>query len=81
MSNLHDYEIKDEIGSGAYGAVFRAWQPAVGREVAIKVIRPEHASEPEFVQRFEAEAQMVARLEHSRMRWSMAHYRKRLFFN
>jgi ABC-type oligopeptide transport system substrate-binding subunit/serine/threonine protein kinase len=64
MSNLHDYEIKDEIGSGAYGAVFRAWQPAVGREVAIKVIRPEHASEPEFVQRFEAEAQMVARLEH-----------------
>jgi serine/threonine-protein kinase PknK len=43
MSSLHGYEIKDEIGSGAYGTVYRAWQPAVGREVAIKVIRPEHA--------------------------------------
>jgi serine/threonine protein kinase len=44
MSNLHDYEIKDEIDSGAYGAVYRAWQPAVGREVAVKAIRPEHAN-------------------------------------
>lgn len=64
MQTVKGYEVKEEIGSGAYGAVYRAWQRAVGREVAIKVIRPEHASQPEFIERFEAEAQMVARLEH-----------------
>ena len=35
-----------------------------GREVAIKVIRPELANEPAFIRRFEAEAQLVAQLEH-----------------
>jgi serine/threonine protein kinase len=64
MQTEQGLEIKEEIGSGAYGAVYRAWQPAVGRGVAIKVIQPEHASQPEFVERFEAEAHMVARLEH-----------------
>ena len=39
-------------------------QPSVGREVAVKVVRPELADDPRFVQRFEAEAQLVARLEH-----------------
>ena len=39
-------------------------QPSVGREVAVKVIRPELADDPRFVQRFEAEAQLVARIEH-----------------
>ena len=43
---------------------YRAYQPAVGREVAIKVIRPELANDPNFIRRFEAEAQVVARLEH-----------------
>src|SRR5262245_3406340 len=33
-------------------------------EVAIKVIRPEHANHPDFIRRFEVEAQLVARLEH-----------------
>ena len=42
----------------------RAYQPSVGREVAIKVIRPEFANDPEFIRRFEIEAQLVARLEH-----------------
>jgi serine/threonine-protein kinase len=65
MSKLHDYEIKDEMGSGAYGAVYRAWQPAVGREVAVKVIRPEHAKEAGFAARFAAEAQLVVKLEHT----------------
>src|SRR5262249_20925084 len=39
-------------------------QERVGREVAIKVIRPEYANQPEFIRRFEVEAQLVARLEH-----------------
>ena len=44
--------------------VYRAYQPIVGREVAIKVIRPELANDPAFIRRFEAEAQLVAGLEH-----------------
>ena len=44
--------------------MYRAFQPAVGREVAIKVIRPELANDPDFIRRFQADAQSVARLEH-----------------
>ena len=58
------YELGEIIGEGAFGAVYRAVQPSVGREVAIKVVRAELADDPRFVQRFEAEAQLVARLEH-----------------
>ena len=58
------YELAEVIGEGAFGAVYRAVQPTVGREVAVKVVRPELADDPRFVQRFEAEAQLVARIEH-----------------
>ncbi|MAU00169.1 MAG: hypothetical protein CL608_23765 [Anaerolineaceae bacterium] len=57
-------ELKEEIGSGAYGVIYRAVQPTIGREVAVKVIRPRYANDPEFIRRFESEAQTVARLEH-----------------
>ena len=46
------------------GMVFRAYQPAVGREVAIKVIRADLANDPGFIRRFQTEAQVVATLEH-----------------
>ncbi len=46
------------------GKVFRAYQPAVGREVAIKVIRADLANDPGFIRRFQTEAQVVATLEH-----------------
>ena len=46
------------------GTAYRAYQPAVGREVAIKVIRPDLANDPAFIRRFQAEAQLVATLEH-----------------
>ncbi|MGD8857022.1 MAG: protein kinase, partial [Chloroflexota bacterium] len=61
---VRGYDLKDEIGEGAYGSIRRAVQPAIGREVAVKVIRRKYASDPEFIRRFEAEAQTVARLEH-----------------
>lgn len=62
--SVRGYELRDKIGEGPTGHVYRAFQPAVGREVAIKVIRPELANEPEFIRRFEAEAQLIASLEH-----------------
>ena len=62
---LRGYELVDEIGEGGFGVVYRAWQPQLAREVAIKAIRPALANDPEFIRRFEAEAQVVARLEHA----------------
>lgn len=61
---LRGYRLLDEIGNGAFSIVWRASQPSVGREVAIKQIRAELASQPEFIRRFEAEAHLVARIEH-----------------
>ncbi len=62
--DIRGYQLRDQIGVGGYGAVYRAYQPIIRREVAIKVILPEYASQPEFIRRFETEAQVVARLEH-----------------
>ncbi len=58
------YEIEELIGQGAFARVYRARQRALDRYVAVKMIRAELANQPVFIQRFEAEAQMVARIEH-----------------
>ncbi|HSG15595.1 MAG TPA: protein kinase, partial [Anaerolineae bacterium] len=62
--SLKGYELLERIGSGGYGAVYRAYQSTIGREVAVKVILPHFANQPDFIRRFEAEAQLIARLEH-----------------
>ena len=61
---LRGYILRELLGEGSFGAVYRATQPGVDRDVAVKVIRPELADDRSFVRRFEAEAQLVARLEH-----------------
>jgi serine/threonine protein kinase/DNA-binding winged helix-turn-helix (wHTH) protein len=61
---LRGYQLLDEIGTGAFAIVWRAVQPSVDREVAIKQIRSELATQPDFIRRFEAEAHLVARIEH-----------------
>ncbi len=58
------YELRAEIGRGLFGAVYRAYQPSVGREVAVKVINPELANSAAFIRRFAVEAQMISRVEH-----------------
>ena len=62
--SIRGYELKECIGKGHMGTVYRAFQPGVGRDVAIKVIQPKHAARPAFIRRFELEARLVARLEH-----------------
>lgn len=62
--SLPGYEVREPIGEGRFGVVWRAYQPSVGREVAVKIVRPEFAGRPSFVRRFEAEARTVARLAH-----------------
>ncbi len=61
---IRGYELHEMVGEGGFGAVYRATQTVVGREVGIKIILPQYANEAEFIRRFEAEAQLVARLEH-----------------
>ncbi|MBK8027062.1 MAG: protein kinase [Chloroflexi bacterium] len=64
MKTIKGYELRERIGAGGFGAVYKAYQTTVGREVAVKVILPERANQPDFIRRFESEAQIVARLEH-----------------
>jgi DNA-binding SARP family transcriptional activator/WD40 repeat protein len=66
-SGSRGYTLAERIGEGAHSLVFRGRQPALDREVAIKVIREELANRPEFIRQFEAEAHLVARLEHPRI--------------
>src|SRR5574341_698391 len=61
---IKGYELRELVGTGGFGAVYRAYQTQVEREVALKIILPDFANHPDFIRRFEAEAQMVARLEH-----------------
>ncbi|MDX1437899.1 MAG: protein kinase, partial [Anaerolineales bacterium] len=61
---VRGYELKEEIGEGSFGTIYRAVQPVINREVAIKVIRRRYANNPEFIRRFEEEARMIAHLEH-----------------
>jgi WD40 repeat protein/transcriptional regulator with XRE-family HTH domain len=61
---IRGYQLNEKIGAGSFGAVYRGVQPLVERDVAIKIVLPQYANHPDFIRRFEAEAQMVARLEH-----------------
>ena len=61
---IRGYELGERLAMGGFGAVYRSVQPLLDREVAIKIILPQYANHPEFIRRFEAEAQLVARLEH-----------------
>ncbi len=59
------YRLLDRLGEGAMGAVYRAKQLSLDREVAVKVLDPELASNDEYVKRFMSEARAVARLNHT----------------
>ena len=59
-----DYEIVDELGRGGMALVLRGRERELDREVAIKVLPVSHASDGEFVERFQHEARTSAKLEH-----------------
>jgi serine/threonine-protein kinase len=57
------YEIVSELGRGGMGVVYRARDPLLDREVAVKVIAPAMLTD-DTEQRFQTEAQVVARMDH-----------------
>ncbi|HEX6904257.1 MAG TPA: serine/threonine-protein kinase [Thermoanaerobaculia bacterium] len=58
------YRIVEKIGEGGMGAVYRAVDEMLEREVAVKAIRPALTREPEIVERFRTEAKILARVHH-----------------
>ncbi|HYH66905.1 MAG TPA: protein kinase, partial [Urbifossiella sp.] len=61
---LGRYEIRDTLGAGAFGQVYRAFDPVLRREVALKVLKPELTSDEVGVARFLREATAAAGLQH-----------------
>ncbi len=59
------YRLKEKIGSGGMADVFLADDQLLAREVAVKVLHPQYASDPAFIQRFRQEAQAAAALNHT----------------
>jgi serine/threonine protein kinase len=59
-----DYELLAEIGTGAFGRVYRVRDLRLEREVALKVLDPTLTADPGTVEQFKKEAQHAARLQH-----------------
>ena len=63
-TRLGPYEIGGMIGAGGMGQVYRARDPRLGRDVAIKTLSGAEAADPERVRRFETEAGAAGTLDH-----------------
>ena len=56
------FTIKERLGAGGMGVVYRAWQASVGREVAVKVIAPRPGDDSSTAKRFLREAKLASQL-------------------
>lgn len=63
-TRLGPYEIQSLVGSGGMGDVYRARDTRLDRTVAIKVLKPSLAGDPEFRARFQREARVISQLSH-----------------
>jgi len=66
-TTVGNYRIVEKLGDGGMGAVYRAVDEMLDREVAIKVLRPELARNAALIERFRQEAIALARLNHPRI--------------
>src|SRR5262249_23452615 len=62
--SLGPYRIEGKIGEGGMGAVYRATDTRLGREVALKFLSPWLARDADYMARFEREAKVLASLNH-----------------
>src|SRR5579864_1146397 len=63
-TKLGQYEILAPLGAGGMGEVYRARDPQLGRDVAIKILPSSWSADPERLRRFEQEARAAAALNH-----------------
>ncbi len=63
-SKLGHFNLLEEVGKGGMGSVYRAFDPTLNREVAIKVLREDLARDPKFVNDFLQEARAAASISH-----------------
>ena len=63
-TSLGPYELVASIGAGGMGEVYRAHDPRLQREVAVKILPPQFAADPDRLRRFEQEARAAAALNH-----------------
>ena len=63
-SSLGNYEVTGSLGAGAMGEVYRARDPKLEREVAIKILPEAFAHDRERLDRFEREAKLLAAVKH-----------------
>src|SRR5688572_6229109 len=63
-TKLGRYEIRSKIGEGGMGEVYRAFDPKINREVAIKILPPALSADKDRLARFEQEAQAAGALNH-----------------
>jgi serine/threonine-protein kinase len=61
---LGEFLVKERIGAGGFGAVYRAEQTLLGREAVIKVMHPEHQAQRRLEARFLREARLASLLDH-----------------
>lgn len=64
LGRLGNYHIQRELGQGAYGVVFQAYDGELHRPVAIKILKPDRAVDPHARLRFEREAQLAVAVSH-----------------
>src|SRR5574341_343156 len=64
---IGQYHVLSEIGRGGMATVYHAYQPVMGREVAVKSLPHQLAHDPTFLARFEREVQIAARVQHPRI--------------
>jgi serine/threonine protein kinase len=64
ISSLGDFRLLKKLGEGGMGAVYKAHQVSLDRDVAVKVLFKHLASNPDFVERFQREARIMAKLDH-----------------
>ena len=70
LKKIGKYEIQGELGTGGMGVVYKGWDPAISREVAIKGVNKKSLEDSEretVLSRFRQEAQAVGRLVHPRI--------------
>ena len=64
LQSLGKYQIVEELGHGGFASVYKAHDPDLGLDVALKVLEPNLMRDREFVERFRTEARVAARLRH-----------------